>query len=402
MTRRTGKKQLIFTDTIARATGECINRHIPFVAFMFPGDDTLRFMASTPDDEGRSIPSADAGQCFFISRFSGDEEYTAGVSAELTADDVLALIDKDPGLDYGEPDIRPSLYSTNRLNYREGLLKIRSRVRKIGGKGVLSRIKSLFTTLPPVESAESYFAANPNAFRYLCFTPETGLWLGATPELLLESDAASGTVNTMAVAGTRPISTPDDEDWDEKNVEEHLVVVDFIQECLKEHNLEVNTSEVMELDTGDVTHLVTLINGTGSKPDFPAIMHDLSPTPAVAGAPREIALTEIDIFETHRRHCYTGYVGLRTADDYIAYVNLRCAFGAEAEMDGYEGFVWNLYAGGGIMGASEVDSEWEETEMKMAPLFRCLTFAPTGKGDKKTFSSLNPSSAIISPARLPF
>lgn len=402
MTRRASKTSRIFTDIISRAVEECISRHIPFVAYMFPADDTLRFMASTPDEEGRSIPSPEAGQCFFISRFSGDEEYTAGVSAEMTAGEVLEMVNTHPGIDFGMPDIYPSLYSTNPLNYREGLTKIRSRVRKIGGKGVLSRIKSLFTTLSPVESAERFFAANPNTFRYLCYTPETDIWLGATPELLLESDAASGTVNTMAVAGTRPVDTPDDTDWDEKNIEEHLIVVNFIEEHLKENSLDVETSDIMELDTGDVTHLVTLIKGTGDNPDFPAIMHDLSPTPAVAGAPRDLALTEIDIFETHRRHCYTGYVGLRTDDEYIAYVNLRCAFGAEAMLDGYQGIVWNLYAGGGIMGTSEVDSEWEETELKMAPLYRCLTSDSLLSSGQKTFSIINPATAVFTPSRLPF
>ena len=402
MTSRSRKTQPIFTDTIARATQECIDRHIPFVAFMFPDDESLRFMASLPDDEGRSIPSAEAEHCFFISRFSGDEEYTAGINAELNAEDILELVSADPGLDFGSPEIYPSLYSTNQLNYREGLTKIRSRIRKIGGKGVLSRIKSLFTTLSPIESAELYFSANPNAFRYLCYTHETDLWLGATPELLLETDAASGTVSTMAVAGTRPIDTPAETDWDEKNVEEHLVVVDFIKDKLSSHSLAVEASEVMELDTGDVTHLVTLISGAGDDPDFPAIMHDLSPTPAVAGAPRDLALTEIDVFETHRRHCYAGYIGLRTGDDYIAYVNLRCALGARAMLDGYEGFVWNIYAGGGIMGASEVDSEWQETELKMAPLYRCLTAEPRHASEGKTFSTVNPVTARFTSNRLPF
>ena len=156
MTSRSRKTQPIFTDTIARATQECIDRHIPFVAFMFPDDESLRFMASLPDDEGRSIPSAEAEHCFFISRFSGDEEYTAGINAELNAEDILELVSADPGLDFGSPEIYPSLYSTNQLNYREGLTKIRSRIRKIGGKGVLSRIKSLFTTLSPISFCISH------------------------------------------------------------------------------------------------------------------------------------------------------------------------------------------------------------------------------------------------------
>lgn len=402
MKRRSSKTPRIFTDVIARATEECIARHIPFVAFMFPDDDTLRFMASTPDEEGRSIPSSEAGQCFFISRFAGDEEYTAGVNAQLSAEDVLELVSADPGLKFAPQEIRPTLFSTNPLNYREGLTKVRSRIRKTGGKAVLSRVKSLFTTLSPVESANSYFAANPNAFRYICFTPETGLWLGATPELLIETNAEEGSVNTMAVAGTRPVETPQEVDWDEKNLEEHLIVAQFIEECLKEHGLKVDVSEIMEIDTGAVTHLVTLIKGNGDNPDFVSIMNDLSPTPAVAGVPREVALTEIDLFETHRRHCYAGYVGVRTDNDYLAYVNLRCCFGIDAELDGYQGYVWNLYGGSGIMGASEVDSEWQETELKMAPLYRCLTAAPSLTTQGETFSLENPVNADIDPIRLPF
>ena len=71
-------------------------------------------------------------------------------------------------------------------------------------------------------------------------------------------------------------------------------------------------------------------------------------------------------------------------------------------LDGYEGFVWNIYAGGGIMGASEVDSEWQETELKMAPLYRCLTAEPRHASEGKTFSTVNPVTARFTSNRLPF
>ena len=396
----------IFTDSQRQAASECLDRLIPFVLFMFPSTDGERdeayFMASLPDDDGRSQVDGNGDYSFFISRFAADEEYTAGVSNHYSAEDLLELIAEHPGICGRPADVEPTILSTERINYRDALVAIRSRVRRIGGKGVLSRVQSLFTTVSPVDSAEDYFAKSPHAFRYLCFTPETGIWLGATPELLLESHADTGTVRTMAMAGTMVADSL--EEWDEKNLNEHDIVVDFIANVLDENGLKVTVGDLQEMKAGAVVHLVTPIEGHGNKPDAERIIHDLSPTPAVAGMPREIAIAEIDSFETHRRHCYTGVVGVRTRESVIAFVNLRCAFGAHAYCDQHSGWLWNLYGGGGIMAASTIDGEWRETEMKLRPLTLSLTEPSysSGSDNDEIFINTNPYDAKICSDILPF
>ncbi len=54
------------------------------------------------------------------------------------------------------------------------------------------------------------------------------------------------------------------------------------------------------------------------------------------------------------------------------FVNLRCAFIAPATLDGRDGWVYNIYAGGGLMPHSTLDEEWDETSRKMQALCNCL------------------------------
>lgn len=99
----------------------------------------------------------------------------------------------------------------------------------------------------------------------------------------------------------------------------------------------------------------------------------LNPTPAVAGFPRDKAISEIDYFETHQRRCYSGIVGVHESNEWHVFVNLRCAFTARATLDGAEGWLFNIYAGGGLMPDSRLDDEWDETDRKMSALRSTLS-----------------------------
>lgn len=365
-----------------RAINECLSRHIPFVIYGYPHEQSMTFMASLPDGNGESRASFDpevTKPVFFISNYGADEPYVAGVSGDMDEHALLEYVAANPDARFAPSSLYPYQSSTLRLNYREALDVMRRRVKKVGGKVVLSRHVAMFSNRPIVEAADSYFHLANDTFRYMCFTPENGLWIGGTPELLLESDAATGSLSTMALAGTRP-ATGDGREWDDKNKREHAIVVDYIAAALKALGLEVNVGKMGELATGVVEHLCTPITARGDNPDYPAIINALNPTPAVAGVPRDIAMAEIDALETHQRRCYSGVVGLRNGGDIRAYVNLRCAFGARATLDGDEGWLYNLYAGGGIMPDSKMKSEWAETEEKLRILSMCLEPPPSLEG----------------------
>lgn len=401
---------MLITILQAQAARECLRHYIPFVLYALPGMETMQFMASLPDDSGESHPHLEpsGGDCFFISRFASDEPYMAGVSAAMDEEQVIEYIAAHPEQTFDAPCERPYLTSTRRVSYDEAFRAMTRRLHKDGGKVVLSRHEALYSTADIIDVADAYFRRSPSAFRYICFTPETGVWLGATPELLIESVPGTDELRTMALAGSRPTDTdhddtnltetnhPDKDEsedvasdaispvWDDKNRLEHLMVVNFITDILSSHGLDVTVEPLGELIAGPVTHLCTHITARGAIHNVGPIINELNPTPAVAGWPRALAIAEIDAFETHQRRCYGGIVGVQTDGSLHVYVNLRCAFAAPARLDGREGWVYNLYAGGGLMPDSVLDDEWAETSRKTEALRECIP-SPI----------LNPTKALI-------
>jgi len=365
---------MLITTLQEEAINECLRHNIPFVIYALPDDTTARFMASLPDGGGESrarMDTADGNDTFFISRFASDEPYMAGVNASMDEAGLIDWVAAHPDAGYDNCDERPFLTSTRRVSYDEAFHVMTRRLKKNGGKVVLSRHKSLFTTDTLTHVAERYFGMSPSSFRYLTFTPETGIWLGATPELLLAATPGSDELNTMALAGTKPDGATGG--WDSKNLIEHQLVVKFITDVLSSHGLDVTAGSPEDLKTGTVTHLCTRITARGTIKSAGAIINDLNPTPAVAGWPREVAIAEIDALETHQRRCYSGIVGVKTDSGLRVFVNLRCAFIAPARLDGLDGWVYNIYAGGGLMPDSQLDDEWSETARKMEALNMCIS-----------------------------
>jgi hypothetical protein len=95
------------------------------------------------------------------------------------------------------------------------------------------------------------------------------------------------------------------------------------------------------------------------------LLKRLHPTPAVCGLPKEETYRFIRENEGYDRSYYSGFIGwLAPEGKSDLYVNLRC-------MNILRGsFV--LYAGGGILASSEIESEWLETEAKMQTMKRLI------------------------------
>lgn len=382
---------MLITPLQAESANECLRRNIPFALFALPGWDECRFMASLPDASGLSpAPLHGDSDCFFISRFASDEPYMSGVADMMDESGLIDMVASHPHTLYSGAIEQPYLTSTRRISYNEAFLGITRRLKKHGGKVVLSQHQAIFTPRDITDTAADYFARSANSFRYLSFTPETGIWLGATPELLLEIASGADELHTMALAGTRPANSHDIF-WDSKNVLEHTLVVNFISEVLTSHGLKVEVGTPSDLTSGEVTHLCTPITARGIIRNAEAIINDLNPTPAVAGWPRDIAIAEIDAYETHQRRCYSGIIGVKDRDKLRVYVNLRCAFAARASLKGTDGWIYNLYSGGGIMPDSRLDDEWDETERKISLLRSCLLAPQSGD----TSLQANPTDARL-------
>lgn len=217
------------------------------------------------------------------------------------------------------------------------------------------------------------------AFVYCWFHPETGIWMGATPETLLNVER--NRFQTMALAGTQLNKGQEKVEWGDKEIEEQLLVTDFILNSLQElPEIEITeTSKPFSAHAGNLLHIQTDISGTIQKQEDQAkLIQALHPTPAVCGLPRKEAFNFILKNENYNREFYSGFLGelnlkkekKRNANrrnqenqQFAAilkqtnlFVNLRCM----KLKDGNA----RIYIGGGITKDSEPTQEWTETVNK--------------------------------------
>lgn len=251
--------------------------------------------------------------------------------------------------------ISQEAYLTQATDFLENI-----RQNKIG-KAILSRVKqSAFDSSKTFDLYHQLCAKYPDALVYLLSSELLGTWIGASPEVLVETD--DGILYTMALAGTKK---DDKTDWSDKEVDEHELVADFIVDQLKSFELDnIESVGPYEYEAGPVTHLRTNINAELNKKSPWKIAKSLHPTPAVSGMPRTEALQLIANTETHQRDLYAGILGVLDSETTRLFVNLRCAQIQENEIF--------LYVGGGFTGQSVPLDEWNETENKSKTLLNVL------------------------------
>ena len=219
---------------------------------------------------------------------------------------------------------------------------------------------------PAGELYRQLFQQTPNAFVYLVNLPKAGLWMGATPEVLLKSEGKM--IETVSLAGTQSRSSGPDYSWHTKDIEEQAFVSRYLLDVFYRFNIHPYTTQGPEtMESGRVAHLSTSFRFSSKKlsrnlGDFIAELH---PTPAVCGYPKTKAARFISKIEQHDRRYYTGYLGpWRLNGSVRLFVNLRCM---EIVPDWYF-----LYSGGGITARSLPEEEWEETNNKAQTLLSAI------------------------------
>lgn len=230
-------------------------------------------------------------------------------------------------------------------------------------KVVLSRVKHvpIAENTHPTQLFERMSAAYPDAFVSLVSIPDMGIWLGASPELLLHADGED--FRTMSLAGTRTAHGVV-KDWTDKEMREQGMVTAYISEQLQAAQLEVSVGALQTVQAGQVQHLCNQISATGAAGCF-ALVTRLHPTPAVCGFPAAAARSYIQFHESHQRRLYSGFLGPVDEEGVTElYVNLRA-------MELHPGSA-SLYLGGGIVAGSLPEEEWMETEHKAETLLRIL------------------------------
>ncbi|CAI8756438.1 chorismate-binding protein [Chryseobacterium sp. IT-36CA2] len=216
-----------------------------------------------------------------------------------------------------------------------------------------------FNTINYRESFKNLCKSYPNAFRYL-FNDGQNAWMGAFSEVLGKFNKSTYEFETMALAGTLPIS----EEWSEKEIEEQKPVTSYIQDILKNYSETINQSETYDHISGNIKHLRTDFKTTIQPEDLDRIIQDLHPTPAVCGIPKDFCNENIRKYEKFPREFYAGYIKVETEDSILYFVNLRCA-------RLYKDSV-HVFVGGGITAQSNPEKEWRETELKSEAILKNL------------------------------
>jgi menaquinone-specific isochorismate synthase len=201
-------------------------------------------------------------------------------------------------------------------------------------------------------------------------------FIGASPELLIS--VLGNQVKSHPLAGTVPRTGNIETDTkfaqeliaSAKNQLEHRIVIDMVRDTLLPWCSFLDwQADPSILSVANVQHLGTEISGQLSEPR-PSVLdlaYALSPTPALGGSPREIALDHIAQVEGMNRGRYGGAVGFFNAkgDGEFA-VSIRCA-----EFDASQTTA-RLFAGGGIVADSEPQNELAETQAKFQAMLAAL------------------------------
>lgn len=239
--------------------------------------------------------------------------------------------------------------------------------RKELDKLVLSRTltKDKPAAFSPAKSFMKACNNYPSAFVYLCHTPLSGTWMGSSPEVLLSGKGTEW--QTVALAGTVKMNDKTSPAcWNEKNYREQKFVSDYIREQFQQSGITCSEKGPHTVCAGKVAHLQSefrfRLENTGKLGTLLRLLH---PTPAICGFPKQASYRFILDHEGYDRKYYSGFIGwLDPEAKSDIYVNLRC-------ME-IHARTLTLYAGGGILPASEAAAEWNETEAKLQTMLSII------------------------------
>lgn len=206
--------------------------------------------------------------------------------------------------------------------------------------------------------------------------------VGATPEMLVRLQG--GRARSRVLAGTmrrsngiplpaEPSEGPTDPRLhlvsSAKDLDEHAYAVRSVSEALAPHCTDLHVPDApYVLELPDVYHLASDLTGTmvsgATSLRLAAALH---PSAAVCGTPTDAAFTVIGELEGMDRGRYAGPVGwVDGAGDGDWGIALRCGELAPDRRS------MRLFAGGGIVAASDPEAELAETEVKLTAMRHAL------------------------------
>lgn len=355
-----------------------LQKKLPFVLYRKPNEIKAKAILQNTEELHTVTDFSESG--FVFAPFDTKDEVVLISSDQLLDLDLPKVKLKTQG--NLEAKINEAEHQSHTALVAKGVKLIQhSEIEKI----VLSRNEMVSTNADPISLFQQLEATYKTAFVYLWHHPEVGTWLGATPETLLK--AKGNTITTMSLAGTRKFLGDEKVSWNQKEIDEQLIVTDYIVNLLKTKTTNLSVSEATTHRAGSLVHLCAMISGRiSSDTNIGDIITTLHPTPAICGFPTAMAKEFILKEEGYNRSFYTGYLGelnikeetsrnrnrknqensayrvVRSTSD--LYVNLRCMqLIANTAV---------LYIGGGIVKDSDPESEWKETVAKSQIMKRVL------------------------------
>ncbi len=354
-------------------------KKLPFVVYRKPRENTVKYILQADDRLHHLKTYAETG--FIFAPFAAKHP-----TILLAPDELLEIKGEELHTKTAKP-IKAASMSDNAYkgSHIQLVEKGISEIRKGSfEKVVLSRRLETDSQALPLDLFQKLLANYPNAFCYLWYHPKVGLWLGATPEILLM--LRNRHLTTMSLAGTQKYTGVENPEWGHKELEEQQLVTDYIIDALKEQVDTISKSNTETVRAGEVCHLRTKIMGIVDEKNLEAVVKALHPTPAVCGMPKANAREFILDNENYQREFYTGFLGelnLKTekqrsphkrnqenqayrsiVNTTTLYVNLRCM-----QLINEKAYI---YVGGGITKDSNPELEWEETVAKSGTMLSIL------------------------------
>lgn len=218
----------------------------------------------------------------------------------------------------------------------------------------------------PVNTFQKLMESYSDAFISLISLPGQGIWMGASPEMLIRVNE-NDQFFTTALAGTQlynPAVPLVKAPWTQKEIEEQAYVSRYIIDCFKKIRLR-EFEEVGPRTTraGSLLHLKTDFQVDLKATNFPQLgtvmLKLLHPTSAISGMPKDQSHDFLIEHEQFDREFFSGFLGPVNVENTIdIFVNIRCMQILKSKI--------RLYAGAGITAYSDPESEWEETGHKIA------------------------------------
>lgn len=324
---------------------------LPFTVYRKPNSNRISGFFMKDDDLNYSINFNESG--FIFAPFNWNEKAILFPieKAEFFAEEI----------DIVSIDFKRSSFTSDEKSKINHLSIVEKAIEVIGKsdlqKVVISRKEIVeLTDYDLIEIYQKLLISYKNAFVSIWYHPKVGLWLGATPETLLQIENAN--FKTMSLAGTQLYQKSKKAVWKSKELEEQQLVTDFIEYQLSRVSSDLNINKTETIKAGNLLHLRTKVEGIlHQNATLKSLIRALHPTPAVCGLPRNMAKEFISDNENYDRSFYTGFLGeLNINQKSALFVNLRCM---EIEQNKA-----SIYIGGGITKDSIAEKEWEETVSK--------------------------------------